>query len=149
MRKCYAMAGEVFGILDEWTPFGELSMYTRFFKQGTAIVYDWSFHVKKARYSITYCITPEELEIVNNVEFLVDRIKALWDHDVQDIKAAKPQERVSPEIKSGTILNEGGVIFKVLEDTTEHGCPLVEIIDPGVTRFIVGDKTYRTINKKE
>lgn len=51
-------------------------------------------------------------------------------------------------IKAGTILNENGVIFKVLEDTTPHGCPLVEIIDPGMTNFKIGDKTYRTINQE-
>ena len=51
-------------------------------------------------------------------------------------------------IKAGTILNENGVIFRVLEDTTPHGCPLVEIIDPGMTNFKVGDKTYRTINQE-
>jgi len=51
-------------------------------------------------------------------------------------------------IKAGTILNENGVVFKVLEDTTSHGCPLVEIIHPGGTNFKIGDKTYRTINQE-
>ncbi|MBI1832871.1 MAG: hypothetical protein HYR84_15640 [Planctomycetes bacterium] len=48
-------------------------------------------------------------------------------------------------IAAGTILFEGGEVFRVLEDTTAHGCPLVEMIDPGETNYQRGDRCYRTL----
>lgn len=48
-------------------------------------------------------------------------------------------------ILAGTILRESGETFRVLEDTTAHGCPFVEVIDPGPTNYKCGDRRYRTI----
>ena len=48
-------------------------------------------------------------------------------------------------ILAGTILREAGETFRVLEDTTAHGCPLVEVIDPGMTNYQPGDRRYRTL----
>ena len=49
------------------------------------------------------------------------------------------------DIPAGTILRESGETFRVLEDTTAHGCPLVEVIAPGPTNYKCGDRRYRTI----
>lgn len=50
-----------------------------------------------------------------------------------------------PKLCKGTILHQHGVTFKLLEDTTPHGCPFVEIVDPGDTNYSPGDRTYRTL----
>jgi len=53
-----------------------------------------------------------------------------------------PKDR---KIKAGTVITEFGITFRVLEDTTAHGCPLIEIIDPGNTNMQVGARHFHTL----
>jgi predicted RNA-binding protein with PUA-like domain len=55
------------------------------------------------------------------------------------------QAAMNHPIANGTIIEEHGVKFEVLEDTTAHGCALVRIIDPGETGYARGEETYRTL----
>lgn len=54
---------------------------------------------------------------------------------------------VNDILPKGTIISEGGVKMRLLEDSSPHGCPLVEILDPGPTSYYAGVNTYRTINQ--
>lgn len=49
-------------------------------------------------------------------------------------------------VPEGTVVErDDGLIFKILEDTTAHGCPKVEIRGVGKTNWEVGQQTYITL----
>jgi len=50
-------------------------------------------------------------------------------------------------VPAGTLIQEDGTgaVFRVCDDTTAHGAPWVEIIEPGRTDHKPGDRTVRTL----
>jgi len=48
-------------------------------------------------------------------------------------------------ISAGTEIRDGDLVFKTLTDTKPHGCPMVEILEPGYTGYKKGDTCARTL----
>jgi len=60
-------------------------------------------------------------------------------------ESKKWNEAMRSPVLKGTVIVDGKLKFKTLEDSTAHGCPWVEILEPGQTNYKKGDKTTRTL----
>ena len=56
-------------------------------------------------------------------------------------------KKMKRKIEKGTIVQQFGMKFKLLEDSIAHGCPLVEIIEVTNSRikYKKGDEAYVTL----
>lgn len=66
-----------------------------------------------------------KLQLIDMVNYLESLgVKVVWPEPPENDPMKRP-------IKAGTVIFEHGMQYRVLEDTTAHGCPLVEEIKTG------------------
>lgn len=80
-RRCYAVAGELFGHLRESLGFGNLVMFTRTWGQAApprAIAYQWRFNANGKQYGVEECVLFIELEHLPNVAVFAQHLSDRW-----------------------------------------------------------------------